>query len=108
MLSRIETMVLSGAELPVSAIRGQMAGAIDIMVHLGRLRDRSRRVLSIVEVGEYEEGTIRLEPLYEFREEQSPEGENDPEEKVRGDLVKVGKLRNTRKLLAAGDGLQNL
>jgi pilus assembly protein CpaF len=139
MLSRIETMVLSGAELPVSAIRGQMAGAIDIMVHLGRLRDRSRRVLSIVEVGEYEEGSIRLEPIYEFRESLTGSGEEgtdkkygknskigsggaesegeqagkaakraEKKEEVRGELVKVGRLRNTRKLLAAGDGLQNL
>ena len=187
MLSRIETMVLSGAELPVSAIRGQIAGAIDIMVHLGRLRDHSRRVLSIVEVGRYEEGTIGLMPIFEFREERyisgadiaegdsvglghgrdgygcreedrggkpfrsakadrdeksnragftsgeegdcgkpdiKPASEHgghaaqksrpargrstDEKEEVRGQLVKVGRLTDTRKLIAAGDGLQNL
>lgn len=68
MLSRLETMMLMGAELPLPAIRSQLASALDVMIHLGRLRDRSRRVLSIVEVESYVEGEIRLNPLYEFEE----------------------------------------
>ena len=60
MLSRIETMALSGADLPLPAIRSQIAGALDIIVHLGRLRDRSRRVLEIVEVGAAEYAVVEL------------------------------------------------
>ena len=88
MLSRIETMVLSGAQLPLGAIRGQIAGALDIMVHLGRLRDRSRKVLAISEVGEYESEKIELRNLFEFRD---------------GALRKVGELANTAKLEAYGN-----
>lgn len=69
MLSRLETMALMGADLPLPAVRSQIASAIDILIHLGRLRDRSRRVLEIVEVGNYEEGEIRLNPLFRFEEE---------------------------------------
>lgn len=87
MLSRIETMVMSGAQLPLPAIRGQIAGAIDIMVHLGRLHDRSRRVLSIVEVGRYESEKIELKGLYEYRD---------------GVLRRTGELTDTRKLEAYG------
>lgn len=70
MLSRIETMALSGADLPLPAIRSQIAGALDIIVHLGRLRDRSRRVLEIVEVGEYRDGEIELFPLFLSKEQE--------------------------------------
>ncbi len=109
MLMRIETMVMSGAQLPLSAIRGQMASAIDILVHLGRLRDRSRRVLSIMEVGAFEKGEIVLHPLYEFRE-RSGGGLRGPggEDRVEGSLEKTGSLRDRRKLAAAGDRLQDL
>lgn len=69
MLSRLETMVLMAAELPLPAVRSQIASAIDILVHLGRLRDGSRKVLEIVEVGTYVEGEIQLNPLYRFEEE---------------------------------------
>jgi len=69
MLSRLETMVLSGAEMPLEAIRQQIASAIDIIIHLGRLRDKSRRTLEITEVVEYKNGQIVLNPLYEFVEE---------------------------------------
>lgn len=99
MLSRIETMALSGADLPLPAIRSQIAGALDIMIHLGRLRDRSRRVLSIMEVGEYKNGEIELFPLFEFQES----GEST--ERVLGELKEVGVLRNISKILAAGDKL---
>lgn len=69
MLSRLETMVLMAAELPLPAVRSQIASAIDILVHLGRLRDGSRKVLEIVEVGTYADGEIQLNPLYQFEEE---------------------------------------
>ncbi len=73
MLMRLETMVLEAADLPVSAIRSQIASAIDIIVHLGRLRDRSRKVLSISEVAGIKDGEIILNPLYEFKEERADE-----------------------------------
>ena len=99
MLSRIETMVLSGADLPLNAIRNQMASAIDIMVHLARLRDRSRKVISIMEVGECINGNIELNPLFEF--EEIPGNT----EKVSGILKKTGELKNKEKLSAAGERL---
>lgn len=64
MLSRLETMVLMGADLPLDAIRSQIASALDIMVHLGRLKDGSRKVLSIVEIGGYENGKVGQEVLF--------------------------------------------
>ena len=100
MLSRLETMVLTAADLPLGAIRSQIASAIDILIHLGRLRDRSRKVLSIVEVGDCINGEIKLNPLYEFREEKESKLEN-----VCGRLEKVGELKNTAKLISAGEGL---
>ncbi len=96
MLSRLEAMVLMGADLPLQAVRSQIGSAIDILVHLGRLRDRSRKVLEIVEVGDYQDGEIQLNPLYRFRE--TTEGVNP----VCGELQKVGILRSTEKLRAAG------
>lgn len=100
MLSRLETMMLMGAELPLPAIRSQLASALDILVHLGRLRDRSRRVLSIVEVDCYEEGEIKLNSLYEF-EEDVEEGKG-PDTAVSGCLKKTGAIKHTEKLRAAG------
>ncbi|WP_138494294.1 CpaF family protein [Paenibacillus pinistramenti] len=97
MLSRLETMVLSGAELPVSVVRKQIGSAIDIFVHLSRLRDRTRRVTEIAEVAGFQDGEIVLRPLYLFREE----GEQDG--KVIGRLVRTAnKLLHTDKLLMAG------
>lgn len=90
MLSRLETMVLMGMDIPLPAVRSQVAAALDVLIHLGRLRDKSRRVLSIVEVTGYENGEIRLNPLYRF------------EEKGGGSLKQVGTLQNTEKLRAAG------
>ena len=69
MLSRLETMVLSGNSIPIEAIRQQIASAIDIIIQLSRLRDKSRRTLEITEVIGYQNGEIRLNPLYQFREE---------------------------------------
>lgn len=96
MLSRLETMALMGADLPLPAVRSQIASAIDILIHLGRLRDRSRRVLEIVEVGDYAEGEIQLNPLFRFQEKQ---GEGKA---VCGQLEKVGTLQAVGKLRAAG------
>lgn len=99
MLSRLETMVLMGADLPLQAIRSQISSAIDVMVHLGRLRDGSRKVLSITEVGGMENGEIVLNHL--FRYEESGEGKK----RVEGRLQKVGGLKADAKLGAAGYSL---
>lgn len=96
MLSRLETMTLMGADLPLPAVRSQIASAIDILVHLGRLRDKSRKVLEIVEIGGYDGGEIQLNPLYRFEEEPG-EGRT-----VCGTLKKVGELKHTQKLRTAG------
>ncbi|MGN0359951.1 MAG: CpaF family protein [Hominisplanchenecus sp.] len=99
MLARLETMVLMGIELPVSAIRRQIASGIDIMVHLGRMRDGSRKVLEIVEITgyRYETEEILTGSLFEFRETGAKE-----DTKVHGRLEKSGELKNTKKLLQAG------
>ena len=98
MLSRIETMVLSGAEFPLDAIRKQIASAIDIIVHLGRLRDKTRKVLEISEIIGYEKGEILLNPLFTFEEE----GET-ADKKVIGSLKPTSnRLKDTLKLKMAG------
>lgn len=97
MLSRLETMILMGMELPLMAIRQQIASGLDIIVHLGRLRDKSRRVLEITEIREFEGSEIKMEPLYAFEEE----GE-DAQGRVMGILKKRGELKNHGKLKAAG------
>lgn len=89
MISRLETMVLMAAELPLAAIRSQIASALDVMIHLGRLRDGSRKVLSITEIGECRNGEVELEPLYEYDRE-------------KGILRKRGELTYREKLGAAG------
>ena len=98
MLSRLETMVLCAADLPLAAIRSQIAGALDILIHLGRLRDHTRHVLSIMEVGNYADGEIELRELYSFREAERQTSLG----RVEGRLEKTGSLRNTGKLRAAG------
>ena len=60
MISRLETMVLMGMELPVLAVRGQIASGIDLLIHLGRMRDKSRKVLEITELDGIEDGEIKL------------------------------------------------
>lgn len=69
MLSRLETMVLLGTDIPLVAVRKQIASAIDIVIHLGRLRDKSRRVLEIAEVLDCVDGEIELNRIFEFVEE---------------------------------------
>lgn len=97
MLSRLENMVLMGMDIPLQAIRRQIASGIDIIVHLGRLRDKSRRVLEITEVMDCEEEQIRLNPLFAFEE-----AGQDSEGNVIGRLQKKGVLLHENKLKAAG------
>lgn len=98
MLSRLETMVLGGATLPIEVIRKQISSAIDILVHLARLRDRTRRVMEISEIVGIRGGEIALNCLYRFVEE----GEGDGEE-VRGALRRTDHaLQHTGKLQLAG------
>ena len=66
MISRLETMVLMAADLPLAAIRNQIVSALDIMVHLVRLKDGKRRVLSIMRIGGLQNGEVELEPLFEY------------------------------------------
>lgn len=99
MLSRLETMVLQGADgLPLDAIRQQIASAVDIIIQLSRLRDHSRKTMEITEVCGYENGRIILNPLYVFEED-----ENSTLEKVSGGLKRTGNpLKNDFKLKLAG------
>lgn len=103
MLSRMETMVLMGQELPLSAVRSQIASGINIIIQLGRLRDKSRRVLEIAELDGIVDGEIVLNTLYQFEEISEKNG------RVIGELVQKGKLKSRTKLEAAGmrdiDGL---
>ena len=92
MVSRMETMVLMGMELPLAAIRSQIASGVDILVHLGRLRDRSRRMLAIMETDGMENGEIRLNPLYEFLEMGEREGNIVGKWEKKGELIHRGKL----------------
>ncbi len=96
MISRLETMVLMGMDLPLPAIRRQIASGVDIIVHLGRLRDKTRKMLEIDEVIGYKDGEVELAPLYLYRET----GENHG--KIQGIWEKTGEIRHTGKLLAAG------
>ena len=96
MLSRLETMVLMGMELPLPAIRRQIASGIDLIIHLGRLRDKSRKVLEVTEILDYENGEILLQPIYSFKETGEKNG------KIQGVWKKVHNLTHTGKLLAAG------
>lgn len=92
MLSRLETMVLMGMELPLAAIRRQIASGIDIIVHLGRMRDRTRKVLEIVEILDYQDGEIKCAPLFQFWEKDG--------------LKKCGSLTHKEKLISAGISLE--
>lgn len=97
MLSRLENMVLMGMDLPLNAIRQQIASGLDLIVHLGRLRDKSRKVLEIAEVIGYEDGQVKLSTIFAFEETgQSGDG------KVLGKLVRKGELQHGEKLKEAG------
>ena len=101
MLYRIETMSLMGmGELPLPAVRGQIAAGIDIIVHLGRFRDKSRKVVEICELEKEldSSGRIVLNPLFGFEENEKSKGS----EKIIGTWRKIGELKNNQKLLASG------
>lgn len=96
MISRLETMILMGMELPLSAIQRQIASGIDILVHLGRLRDKSRKVLFVEEITGCENGSVIRNVLYRFQET------GVKNKKVIGKWVKENEMKNREKLLAAG------
>lgn len=90
-------MVLMGIEMPILAIRGQIVSGIDILIHLGRLRDKSRKVLEVAEVLPLEDGEYRINVLYSFQERGEEKG------KVIGELVgSRGRLKQIQKLKNAG------
>lgn len=98
MISRLETMVLMGMDMPSAAVKQQIASAIDLIVHLGRMRDKSRKVLQIAEVLNLQNGEIPLRTIYEFEEQ--GKGEDG---KVEGKLVRRAEtLENNAKMAAAG------
>jgi len=93
MISRLETMVLTGVDIPLQAVRMQISQAVDIIIHLGRLRDKSRKVLNISEVLGMEDGQVMLNTLFEFVER------SENKNRVEGSLRKVNQLINTEKLI---------
>lgn len=94
MLARLETMVLMASDLPLSAVRGQIASAVDVMVHVARMRDKSRKVVAVEEVDGIENGEIILNPIFSCKED--------------GCLKKVGDLKHKEKLRLAGYELWDL
>ena len=96
MLSRLENMILMGMNIPLPAVKQQIASAIDIIIHLGRIRDKSRKVLEIAEIDGMEDGEIRLRTLYRFTEDLPAK------ESSMGSLKKEGNLKHVEKLKAAG------
>ena len=110
MLTRIETMVLSGVDMPLDAIRNQISSALDIIIHLGRMRDKTRKVLTVSEVLDYKDGEIKINPLYKFDDRG-----DDEHGKVIGELVPTGNsiinnfklkqigIKNLNKVLMEGE-----
>lgn len=96
-VSRLETMVLMGMELPIAAIRKQIVSGFDLMVHLGRLRDGSRRVMEIVEPVSVRGSEVALQTLFQFEEKGEADGG-----RVMGKLTKKGELKRDEKIKAAG------
>ena len=97
MLYRLETMVMMGMDIPAMAVRRQLASGIDLMIHLGRLRDRRRVILEISEVEGCVDGEIKVNPLYRFQTLDNTKGA-----KVLGTWEKVGELYHKEKLFMAG------
>ena len=97
MMLRLETMILMGYDMPVLAIRQHIAAAIDIVIHLSRFRDNSRRVVEISEVDGVVNGEICLRPLFQFKEH----GEKG-NKKVCGSLERTGEIKNRQKLVQSG------
>lgn len=96
-ISRLETMILMAVELPIHAIRRQISSGVDIIVHLGRMRDKTRKVLEIVELNNGTNEEIEINPLYKFRE-----NEESTKSTVKGNLIRIGRLKNEEKLKSAG------
>lgn len=102
MMTRLETMILMGIDMPVAAIRQQLTSAIDIIIHLGRLRDKTRRVLQIAEVVGVSRGEVKFNKLFEFA------GNAESNGRVLGELKATGnKLVNTQKMYFAGYGQED-
>lgn len=101
MLSRLETMILMAMELPLSAIRRQIASAVDILIHLGRMRDRSRKVMEIVEITGYDRasGEITERTLFQLEE---------TKEQPMGVLIRKQELLHVEKLNRAGIVLEKM
>ena len=97
MLYRLETMVMMGMDVPALAVRRQLASGIDLMIHLGRLRDKRRVILEIAEIEGCVDGEIKVNPLYRFAESDSRE-----KGKVEGSWEKIGELHCKEKLFMAG------
>lgn len=97
MLLRLENMMLMSVTLPLDVIRGQIASGVDLIVHLGRLRDKSRKVLEITEIKGIKQDKIILNPLYIFREISEKKNGN-----IEGKLEKIGQLIHTYKMENAG------
>ena len=97
MLLRLENMILMSATLPVSAIRRQISSGVDLIIHLGRMRDKSRKVLEISEIKGMVQEEIKLNPIFRFRETTEKK-----KEKVEGNLEKVGSLVHIYKMENAG------
>ena len=95
-IGRLETMVLMGMELPLQAIRRQIASGIDLIVYLGRLRDKSRRLLEITEVTGMEGDQVALNPLFLFRETGEVSG------RICGIQERTGEMENIEKFQRAG------
>ena len=103
MLTRLESMVLMGVELPIDAIRQQISSAISIVVHLGRLRDKSRRILEIIEITGYKNNEYQSQSLFKFEEDKSAYTDEESKKKVVGKLVRTdNKLFNDEKMSMAG------
>lgn len=99
MLYRLETMVLMGMEIPALAVRRQLASGLDLMIHLGRLRDKRRVLLEITEIDGYRDGEIILNPIYRFEEQGMSTAGG-----ILGSWERVGELHHKEKLVAAGFG----
>ncbi len=95
MITRLETMSLMGGEIPLAAIRSQIVAGVDIIIHLGRMKDKSRKLLQIVEVIGMERGEVTLQPLYEYKEMRK-------DEKTQGVWIKENRLLHQEKLVRAG------
>lgn len=91
MITRLETMALMGGEMPLAAIRAQIVSGVDIIIHLGRMRDRTRKLLQIDEVIGMEKGEIKLQTIFEYQ---------DGDEK--GIWIRKNKLLHQEKLLRRG------